>query len=312
MAGSQEKYLRPDVIQQVKRLDLRARFIVEGFLVGLQKSPFQGFSAEFSEHKKYEQGDDLSQMDWNVYARTDRHYIKKFEAETNLTGYLVVDLSKSMDYPANLDGDRLTKFDYALCLAAALTYMMVGQSDAVGLVAFDSKVRLSLPPRSRRTQLAAIIAALSGTRADGPSDLPAALHEVAALVRRRSLAMVFSDLLPAENGSGDLAAETDRVLKSLHHLRHGGTDVILFHILDQSEVEFPFAGNTTFVGQETDARLPPGEAEAFKAAYLEEVRAFRERYRIGCQRGGIDYVPLHTGMPFDKALVSYLAERRGR
>ena len=311
MAGSQEKYLRPDVIQQVKRLDLRARFIVEGFLVGLQKSPFQGFSAEFSEHKKYEQGDDLAQMDWNVYARTDRHYIKKFEAETNLTGYLVMDLSKSMDYPLGA-GDRLTKFDYSLCLAAALAYMMVGQSDAVGMVAIDDKVRMSLPPRSRRTQLATIIAALSGARPDGPTDLPAALHEVAALIRRRSLAMIFTDLLPPENGVGDMAAECDRVLKGLHHLRHGGNDVILFHILDQSEVEFPFAGNTTFVGLETDFRLPPGEAEAFKAGYLQEMGEFRERYRLGCQRCGVDYVPLHTGMPFDKALISYLTERRGR
>ena len=142
--GSQEKYLKPEVIQQVKRLDLRAKFIVEGFLSGLHASPFHGFSAEFSEHRKYEPGDDLGMIDWTVFARTDRYYVKKFEAETNLTGYLAMDLSASMNYTYQ---QTLTKLEYGICLAAALTYLMVHQADSVGLVTFDTRIRASLPPR---------------------------------------------------------------------------------------------------------------------------------------------------------------------
>src|SRR5438309_4220825 len=148
--ASTEKYLRPEVIRQVARLDLRAKFIVEGFLTGLHASPFQGFSVEFSEHRKYVPGDDLKVLDWNVYAKTDRYYIKKFEAETNLTGYLVMDLSESMAYTYR---QELTKFDYAICLAAALGYLMIHKQDTVGLVTFAKKIQASMPPRSKRQQL---------------------------------------------------------------------------------------------------------------------------------------------------------------
>src|SRR6266403_1897732 len=148
---STEKYLRPEVIRQVARLDLRAKFIVEGFLAGLHASPFHGFSVEFSEHRKYVPGDDLKDLDWNVYAKTDKYYLKKFQAETNLTGYLVMDLSESMAYTYR---QELTKFEYAICLAAALGYLMIHQQDPVGLVTFDTKIQAALPPRSKRTQLA--------------------------------------------------------------------------------------------------------------------------------------------------------------
>src|SRR5438094_3983410 len=153
-----DKYLRPDVIRQVARLDLRARFIVEGFLAGLHASPFQGFSVEFSEHRKYVPGDDLKDIDWNIYAKTDRYYIKKFEAETNVTGFLAMDLSASMAYTYR---QELTKFEYAICLAAALGYLMIHQQDPVGLVTFDTKIQTSLPPRSKRTQLGTILSVLA-------------------------------------------------------------------------------------------------------------------------------------------------------
>src|SRR3989454_9346680 len=153
-----EKYLRPDVIRQVSRLDLRARFIVEGFLAGLHASPFQGFSVEFSEHRKYTAGDDLKDLDWGVYAKTDKYYLKKYQAETNVTGYLVMDLSASMGYTYR---QQLTKFDFGICLAAALGYMMIHQQDPVGLVTFDTQLRAALPPRSKRTQLPTILALLA-------------------------------------------------------------------------------------------------------------------------------------------------------
>src|SRR5437899_8393153 len=153
-----EKYLRPDVIRQVSRLDRRAKFIVEGFLAGLHASPFHGFSVEFSEHRKYVPGDDIKDLDWNIYAKTERYYVKKFEAETNVTGYLVMDLSASMAYTYRQD---MTKFEYGICLAAALGYLMTKQQDPVGLVTFDTAVRASLPPRSKRTHLGAILSLLA-------------------------------------------------------------------------------------------------------------------------------------------------------
>src|SRR5689334_5071958 len=204
-----EKYLRPEVIRQVSRLDLRAKFIVEGFLAGLHASPFHGYSVEFSEHRKYVPGDDLKDLDWNIYAKTDKYYIKKFEAETNLTGYLVMDLSASMAYTFR---QTLTKFDYAICLAAALGYLMIHQQDPVGLVTFDTQIRNSLPPRSKRTQLGHMLAVLTNLRPTGQTDVANCLHQLTALMRGRSLVMLFSDLL----------TDPEPILQSLHRLRHGG------------------------------------------------------------------------------------------
>jgi uncharacterized protein (DUF58 family) len=312
--GSQEKYLKPEVIQQVKRLDLRAKFIVEGFLVGLQKSPFFGFSSEFSEHQKYESGDDPARIDWNVFARTDRYYIKKFQAETNLTAMLLVDLSKSMDYPPPefRSPDQLTKFDYAVSLAAAIAYLMIHQSDSVGLTTFDSRVRMNLPPKSRKTQLGAIVGALSAATPSADTNLPKALEEAAGLMRHRGLFILFSDLLPNETGEGSVDDEIAAVMRALHLFKHRGNDVIIFHILDKSEVEFDFKGTTKFFGVETPYELPATDARALRTAYLEELSAFRDRYKRECQRANIDFIPLHTGMPFDKALIGYLMERKSR
>lgn len=298
MPSSQEKYLRPDVIRQVKRLDLRARFIIEGFLSGLHASPFHGFSAEFSEHRKYEPGDDLNAIDWNVYARTDRFYIKKFEAETNLTGYLVMDLSASMDYTF---GQELTKFDYSICLAAALAYLMIHQSDAVGLITFGERIVSSLPPKSRRNQLGDILAVLSRAKPTGPTEVGASLLQVAEMIGHRGLVMLFSDLL----------VEPESVLRGLRRLRHRGHDVIVFHILDEAEALFPFTGMVEFEDKETPERLRV-DADGMRADYLEALAEFREVYRRECAAAGMDYVPLHTGMPFDRALLEYLNDRGRR
>src|SRR5436189_4691184 len=175
-----EKYLKPEVIRQISRLDLRAQFIVKGFLHGLHASPFHGFSVEFSEHRKYTPGDDPKDLDWLVYAKTDKYYVKKLEAETNITGYLVMDLSRSMGYTYRQD---LTKFDYSICLAAALAYLMIHQQDPVGVIAFDDRVRHSLAPHSKRTQLGNILAMLARLEPSGTTNLGAALHQIAAMVR---------------------------------------------------------------------------------------------------------------------------------
>src|SRR6188472_1062926 len=182
-----EKYLKPEVINQIKRLDLRAQFVVKGFLQGLHASPFHGFSVEFSEHRRYSHGDDPKDIDWLVYAKTDKYYVKKFEAETNITGYLVMDLSQSMGYTLR---QELTKFDYAICLAASLCYLMILQQDPCGLITFDDKIRDSLAPKSKRTQLGNVLALLANLKPTGVTDIGKSLTQVAAMLRHKSLVMV--------------------------------------------------------------------------------------------------------------------------
>ena len=296
--GNAEKFLKPEVIRQVSRLDLRAKFIVEGFIAGLHASPFQGFSVEFAEHRKYTPGDNISDIDWNVFAKTDRFYTKKFQAETNLTGYLVMDLSASMGYTHR---QELTKFEYGVSLAAALGYLMIHQQDPVGLIAFDQKVRRSLAPASRRSQLANILSLLAQLKPEGVADFESSLHQVAGMLRHKSLIMIFTDLL----------ADPEPIRKGLYRLRFSGHDVILFHILDEAEAAFPFEGMVRLEDNET-GELIEVDADAIRADYLEEVEEFRSVYKSDCIRARIDYVPLHTGMPFDKALTSYLLSRQAR
>jgi uncharacterized protein (DUF58 family) len=293
-----EKYLKPEVVRQIKRLDLRAQFIVKGFLQGLHASPFQGFSVEFSEHRKYTPGDDPKDIDWLVYAKTDKYYVKKFEAETNITGYLVMDLSRSMGYTYR---QELTKFDYAICLAAALCYLMIHQQDPVGVLTFDTKIRHSLAPKSRRSHLGDVLSLLANLRPANETDIAKSLIQVAAMLRHASLVMIFSDLL----------GEPEPILRALHRLRHGGHDVILFHILDEAEAVFPFDGMVELEDPETRQRIEL-DADAFRGDYLKELHAFCDHFRRECFQAGIDYVGLNTSMQFDKALTEYLVSRKGR
>jgi uncharacterized protein (DUF58 family) len=293
-----EQYLKPEVIRQISRLDLRAQFIVKGFLQGLHASPFHGFSVEFSEHRKYTPGDDPKDIDWLAYAKTDRYYVKKFEAETNITGYLVMDLSASMAYTYR---QELTKFDYAVCLAAALCYLMVHQNDPVGLVTFGEKISQSLPPKSKRTQIGNVLSLLANLKPAGKTDIAHSLTQLAAMLRHASLVMIFSDLL----------TDPEPVIRALRRLRHGGHDVILFHVLDEAEVAFPFNGQVELEDPESSEKLEI-DADGFRHDYREEIEKFRTDYRRECFQSGIDYVPLDTSMPFDRALTEYLASRRSR
>ena len=288
MVRAVEEYLKPEVVRQIARLDLRAQFIVRGFLQGLHASPYQGFSVEFSEHRKYTAGDDPKDIDWLVYAKTDKHYVKKFEAETNITGYLVVDTSASMAYTYR---QQLTKLDYSISLAAALCCLMV----------FDEKLHASLPARSKRSQIAQVLSVLAKVKPSGKTDIARSLVQVAAMLRHRSLVMVFSDLL----------ADPEPVRDALLRLRHRGHDVILFHVLDEAEVRFPFEGMVEFTEPESLDRLVV-DADAARKQYVAGVEAFREDYRKTCFHAGIDYVPLDTSMQFDRALLGYLSSRRNR
>jgi uncharacterized protein (DUF58 family) len=293
-----EKYLRPEVIRQVSRLDLRAKFIVQGFLSGLHHSPFQGASVEFSEHRKYAPGDDPKDLDWNVYAKTGRYYVKKFRAETNMSGYLVMDLSKSMGYTYR---QELTKFEYAICLAAALGYLMVHQQDPVGLVTFDTKIRTVVPPKSKRSQIGTLLGVLANLKPAGETDVAGALARLVPLIRGKGLVMVFSDLL----------TDPGPVIKSLYRLRHAGHEVILFHILDEAEVHFPFTGLVEFEDVES-ADTVQVDARGIRADYLAGVEEFRAVYRKECGLADVDYVPMDTSVGFDKALMEYLVQRQRR
>jgi len=298
VARAVEEYLKPEVVRQIARLDLRAQFIVRGFLQGLHASPYQGFSVEFSEHRKYAAGDDPKDIDWRVYAKTDKHYVRKYEAETNITGFLVVDTSASMAYAYRR---QLTKLDYSISLAAALCWLMIHQQDPCGLMVFDDKLHACLPARSRRSQIGHVLSVLAKTKPSGRTDIAKSLVQVAAMLRHRSLVMVFSDLL------ADPAPVKDALLR----LRHRGHDVILFHVLDEAEVRFPFEGMVELTEPEAGDRLVI-DADAARRGYVDAVREFREDYRRICVRAGVDYVPLDTGMQFDKALMGYLLSRRNR
>jgi len=291
-----EQYLKPEVIRQISRLDLRAQFIVKGFMQGLHASPFHGFSVEFSEHRKYTHGDNPQDIDWLVYAKTDKYYVKKFEAETNITGYLVMDLSGSMAYRYE---QELSKFEYATCLAAALAYLMVHQQDPVGLVTFTEKIVDCLPPKSKRQQIGNILSILSRLKPRAGTDVARSLNQLAAMLKHSSLVMLFSDLL----------VDPEPVLKALRRLRHGGHDVIVFHILDQAEVEFPFEGLVELYDPESTQKIEV-DADGYRRDYLQEINNFRETYQRECRQSRIDYVPLDTGMPFDRALMEYLVNRR--
>lgn len=296
--ASAEKYLKPEVIQTVARLDLRAKFIVEGFLSGLHTSPFQGFSVEFSEHRRYTQGDDPKDLDWLVYAKTDRYYVKKYQAETNMTGYLMMDLSESMGYTHR---QKLTKFDYSVCLSAALAYMMIHQQDPVGLITFDQKIRNMLQARSRRSQLPNILALLAKSKPLGETDIANNIRQFASMIRHKSLLMLFTDLI----------ADPEPILKALRQVRFAGHDVILFHVLDEAEVSFPFTGMVDLEDPETDATLRV-DGRGIREDYIEAMEEIRTLYKKECLAIGADYVPLDTSMRFDKALIEYLTQRKAR
>ena len=291
-------YLDPRVVQTISRLDLKAQFIVKGFMHGLHSSPLQGFSVEFSEHRKYEHGDDPKDIDWRLYARTDKYYVRKYESETNMTGWLVVDSSASMG--VEFEGE-ITKFDYAISLSAALCYLMICRQDPVGLIAFDQKIRRSLPPKSKRSQFGSILSTLANLKPEGETNVAAALTQLAGMLKRASLVMVFSDLL----------GDPEETLRAIYRLRHAGHDVILFHILGEAETKFSFTGNVELKDPETGERLVV-DADSMGADYRKALEDFRETFRREAANAKFDYVPLDVSIPFDKALLEYLIARSQR
>jgi uncharacterized protein (DUF58 family) len=288
------RYLDPAVIARLGTMELRAKTIVEGFLSGLHRSPFKGFSVEFAEYRQYLPGDDLSTIDWKVYARSDRHYVKKYEEDTNLDCHLLLDVSASMSYASG----EVSKLAYGSYLAAALAYLMKRQRDAVGFVAFDDQIVDRLPPSARPGHLKTVLLALSRLVPGSRSDVSKPLHQLAEALARRSMVVVISDLLD------DPAA----IVRGLRHLRFSGTDVIVFHVLDPAELTFPFEQPTRFRDMETEDELltwPP----AVRAGYLRELEAMVSLYERELRGAAIDYVRLDTSKPLDTALLAYLSTR---
>jgi uncharacterized protein (DUF58 family) len=290
--------LDPKVLNRVSRLDLRARLIVEGFVAGRHRSPYRGFSVEFAEHREYAPGDDLRYLDWKVYGKSDRLYVKQYEEETNLVATICLDVSTSMRYESAAK-DTLSKSDYAATVAASLAYLVIHQQDAASLVLFDDEVRESLPAGSQPVHLQRILALADRYRGGPRTDLGRALGEVSETVRRRGLVVVVSDLLD----------DASKVLAGLRRLRSHRHDVVVFHVLDRDEATFPFDRMTRFEGMEDPAPELLCDARALRAAYLEGLEEFRRTVRAGCLAERIDYVPLDTGTPLDVALSGYLARR---
>jgi len=262
----------------------------------MHRSPFHGFSVEFAEHRPYMPGDPLKNLDWKVLAKSDRYLVKQYTEETNLRAHLLVDLSGSMGFRSARAS--MSKLEYARSLAAALAYMMIGQQDAVGAMLFAEHPLRYVPPRSVRSHLDVVLKCLADGEPAGRTKLGPALHELAERIKRRGLVVLLSDLL-------DTPAE---VLSGLQHFRHRNHEVIVFHVLDPDEIDFPYTDASTFVDMESGAQLTT-EPWEIAARYREQLEAWRNRYSRACREQRVDYVPLDTRTPFDRALLAYLEKR---
>lgn len=286
-------------IGQFVNLQVLAKQVVEGFCSGLHRSPHKGFSVEFKEHRQYVAGDDIRDIDWKLFGKTDRLFIREYEEETNLRATILVDSSGSMAYTGSRS-NGLTKHDYAVRTAACLAYMLLQQQDAVGLVTFDTQVRRYIPPRARPKHLQAIINELTDTKPADETELSDVFHQMVSKIQRRGLVIIISDLF------GDV----DQLMKSLAHFRHAKHEMIIFQIWDLDELDFPFRQWTQFASLESADRQHLVDPAQIRKAYLEKLEQFREQLTKGCNRHRINLVPLSTSQPYAEALAAYLAIRR--
>lgn len=295
-ADAARRTLDPSVVARLGHLDVRARLVVEGFIAGMHRSPFHGFSVEFAEHRPYMPGDPLKNLDWKVLAKSDRYLVKQYTEETNLRCHLLLDLSGSMGFRS--PRASMSKLEYGRSLAAALAYLMLGQQDAVGAMLFADHPLRYVPARSVRSHLDVILKTLSEGEPQGRTRLGPVLHELAERIKRRGLVILLSDLF-------DKPAE---VLSGLQHFRHRHHEVVVFHLLDPDEVEFPYTDTATFVDMESGERLTT-EPWEIAQRYRERLAQWQSHYARSCREQRIDYVPLDTRTPFDRALLAYLEKR---
>ena len=296
------KYFRPEVLSKIARLELRARRVVEGFVSGMHKSPYKGFSVEFANHRSYVPGDDIRHIDWRVYAKADRFFVKEYEEETNMRVHLLLDCSGSMAYPEHPGTARMTKWDYAATVAASLAHLLVYQQDAVGLTLFDSDLRLQLPASTNR---ASLIELARGVEANGPANktnVKALFRELAGRIPRRGMVVIISDLL---TDMGDL-------IDGLRRLRYGRHDVLVLHVMDHDELHFPFADRTLFEGLEAPELQVLTDPQSLRTSYLAALESFLAKIRRACLDHQIDYSLIDTAETLDIALTTFLATRMHR
>ncbi len=288
------RFLHPATIAKISRLDLRARQVVEGFISGMHRSPFFGHSIEFVQHREYVPGDDLRHLDWKVWSKTDRFYIKQYEEETNLRNTLVIDVSESMHYGRG----PLNKYDYGCTIGACLAYLLLRQQDAVGCITFDSDVRVTVPGRSQTTHIDAIVKAMDVSRPRQKTNFEGILKRITETVRSRGLITIVSDLL----------VDREPLLKGLEMLCQRRHDILIFHVLDEDEMTFPFAGTTRFEGMEELPNLIC-DPRALREGYLEALEEYLVEVRRGCTRLGIDYQLVRTSDYLDAVLSKFLHHR---
>ena len=288
------RFLNPELVSRLSSMEIRARLVVEGFITGLHRSPYHGFSVEFAEHRQYMPGDPIRHIDWKAFGKTDRFYIKEFEEETNLKAHILLDASGSMAYRS----DGISKLEYGRYLSAALTYLMLKQQDAVGLTVFASGIRSYLPPRSARTHLHTILKELNRVEPSETTDVAATFHQLAERIRRRGLIIIISDLLD----------EPDKILLGLKHFRHNKHEVLVFHVLDPFEKSFAYRREAIFRDLETGEEVTT-QPWHIRGEYVRAMTALTGRYRRECRDSLIDYVPLDSSVPFDRALFAYLSKR---
>jgi uncharacterized protein (DUF58 family) len=295
MGAEESRLLDPAVIQRAELLGVNSRQIVEGYIAGAHKSPLRGMAIEFSQHREYAPGDDTRHLDYKVLGRTDRYYIKQYEQETNFVAHILLDGSESMQYGS---GAR-TKFEYAREMAATLAYLILLQRDAVAVSVFDAAERTRQPRTDSMMRMNDILLKLAAFEPTEKTDIARMLHDLALEMRRKGIVILISDLFDDE----------ERVLQGIQHLRFGGHEVLVFHVMDHAEVDFPFTGTVEFVGLERGARVKTQPA-MLRKSYCEEVQAFRDRVRTACQRNGCHYVFADTSQPWGEVLSGYLASRQ--
>jgi len=295
--GGELRFLDPSLIARIGSMELRARTVVEGFLAGLHRSPFKGFSVEFAEYRQYLPGDDLSTIDWKVYARSDRYYVKKFEEETNVECHVLLDVSGSMGYGSQ----GITKLAYGSYLAASLAYLMNRQRDAVGFIAFDDNIVTHLPPSARPGHLRSVLLALDQLSLGTRSNVAKPLHQLADSLVKRGIVVLLSDLLD----------DPARTIQGLKHLRFRGTDIVVFHLLDHDELTFPYERLTRFRDMETTDEVMAAPLEV-RDHYLSEIELLVSQYKRELRLVGIDYQLVDTSKSLDFAIMNYLSTRSRR
>ena len=294
MSDIYKEYMDVSTINKIDNLFLRAKLVVEGFIIGMHKSPYHGFSVEFSEHRPYGYGDEIKYIDWKLWGKTDRFYIKQFEEETNLKCHVILDKSSSMSYGSH----SINKFEYSKCLAASLIYLMIKQQDAVGLTTFDDKLNITIPPKSKVSHLNLLLQTMHNSETGGETDISLLLHSLAESIHKRGLIILISDLIDNEKD----------IIKGLRHFRHKGHEVIVFHIMDPKESNLDYDENINFIDLENQKELKI-DARQIKSQYNKAFKNFCDYYKNECVKNNIDYIPINTIDSLDGSLMQYLIKR---